>query len=49
MIHEAILRKKGFAWFDELERDRRKILKVNVSILEEMIDAKGLESKVVRE
>lgn len=45
-IHEVIIRKKGFAWVDELEVDRRKIFKVNISILEEMIHDK-MESKIL--
>lgn len=37
-IVESIIFQKGFAWFDELERDRRKVFKVNVAILKEMIE-----------
>ena len=37
-IVETIIRKKGFKWFDELEADRRKYYKVNIGILEAMID-----------
>lgn len=37
-IHQEILRKKGHAWADELERDRRKIFKNTLTNLREELE-----------
>lgn len=44
-IVEAILRVKGFKWFDELQEDRNKIFKVNQGILQEMIKREELDNE----
>jgi 5-methylcytosine-specific restriction endonuclease McrA len=36
-IHQIIIKKKGHAWADELERDRRVIFKATVSNLKEKL------------